>query len=121
MAECGVIDLPEQDLALVRSILKAFVPNRPVFVFGSRATGRARRRSDLDLAIGGDEPLTLRQESQLSDAFDESDLPISVDIIDLSYAKGVFRKRIESEWVPLTAAATTRDHGSDAERTLAAA
>jgi predicted nucleotidyltransferase len=101
MAQRGELDLTRQDLAIVQNILDTHVPGRPVFVFGSRVTGRARRRSDLDIAIGGDGPLSLHQESDIREAFDESDLPIAVDVVDLTAAKGIFRERIETEWLPL--------------------
>ncbi len=101
MAELRVLDLPQQDLEIVREILSRYVPDRPVFVFGSRVTGRSRRRSDLDLAIGGDEPLPLRVQGTLADAFDLSDLPIEVDVVDLNSVSETFRRRIQSEWLEL--------------------
>lgn len=101
MAERGVIDLSETDFAIVRGILEKYVPGRPVFVFGSRANGRAKRRSDLDLAIGGDGSLTLRVLGELAEAFDESDLPIEVDVVDVNEVSETFRKRIMSEWIEL--------------------
>lgn len=105
MASPGVLDLSFSDLEIVQHILQTHVSGRPVFVFGSRVTGRARRRSDLDLAIGGDTPLSRSTMADLREAFDESDLPIEVDVVDLSDATGVFRTRIESEWIPLNLAA----------------
>lgn len=104
MAERGVLDISGPDLAIVQRILKQHVPDRPVFVFGSRANGRTQRRSDLDLAIGGNEPLTLRLQGDLAEAFDESDLPIEVDVVDLATVSETFRKRIMSEWIELTPA-----------------
>lgn len=94
------IDLQQKDLKIVQRILSAHLPGRPVFVFGSRTTGRAGRASDLDLAVGGSD-LTIREHALIDEAFEESDLPMCVDIVPLAQAKGVFRKRIESEWVPL--------------------
>ena len=104
MAECGVLDLPDADLDIVSRILETHVPDRPVFIFGSRVTGRARHRSDLDLAIGGDTPLSLSLEGDLREAFSESDLPIRVDVVDLATASAIFRRRIESHWIPFAAA-----------------
>lgn len=51
----------------------------PIKVFGSRATGRARPASDLDLVVFPPAPNS--ELSNLRFAFDESDLPITVDII----------------------------------------
>jgi predicted nucleotidyltransferase len=50
-----------------------------VRVFGSRATGKNRPGSDLDLALVGADS-GLRAELLL--AFDESDMSITVDVVD---------------------------------------
>lgn len=100
MADAGILDLTSTDMSIVQKILDDLVPGRPVFIFGSRVTGRARRRSDLDLAIGGDTPLGWETMADLREAFDESDLPIEVDVVDLTEAVGIFRSRIEGEWMP---------------------
>jgi predicted nucleotidyltransferase len=100
MTEPGTLDLSPQDLRIVLDILRARVPDRPVFVFGSRATGKALRRSDLDLAIGGG-PMSLSLRAELNEDFDESDLPITVDVVELATASEAFRSRIERDWLPL--------------------
>ncbi len=94
------IDLRRKDLEIIQRILAEHLPGRPVYVFGSRTTGRAGRASDLDLAVGGSD-LTIREHALLDEAFEESDLPMCVDVVPLAQAKGVFRRRIEREWIPL--------------------
>jgi predicted nucleotidyltransferase len=103
------LDLAGEDLRIVAQILLARVPDRPAYVFGSRATGHARRRSDLDLAIGGTAPLTLRQRALLTDDFDESDLPIKVDVVDLNAISPEFRQRIERDFILIRDAAPVRE------------
>ena len=93
------LGLSEQDLHCVLQILSTHVPGRPVYAFGSRATGHARRRSDLDLAVGGASPLSLRQRALLSEDFTESDLPIEVDVVDLNAITPEFHRRIERDFV----------------------
>jgi predicted nucleotidyltransferase len=97
------LGLADGDLRIVTQILCSRLPDRPVYVFGSRATGGARRRSDLDLAVGGSIPLTLRQRALLHDDFDESDLPIKVDVVDLNAISPEFRHRIEHDFILLQA------------------
>ena len=79
-----MIDLAPQHIATVRAILREYAPGCEVRAFGSRVTGGARRYSDLDLAIIGDAPLGLMPLGLLQEAFEESDLPIRVDVIDLA-------------------------------------
>lgn len=99
------LSLTPAELEIVLNLLSLYVPDRPVWAFGSRASGRARRRSDLDLAIGGSSPLPAGLRYELVDAFDESDLPIEVDLIDLNEISAEFRERIEPEFIALTYAA----------------
>jgi predicted nucleotidyltransferase len=103
MAERGVLDLNEDDLHLVQSILHRFVPSKSVYVFGSRATGRTRYLSDLDLLLDCETPIDPSTLQALLEAFDESDLPIEVDVVDLTTIAGVFRKRVLAERIPLPA------------------
>ena len=64
---------------IVLDILAAHLPAETrVWVFGSRATGRARRYSDLDLAIDAGRPLSLDETALLREAFTDSDLQASV-------------------------------------------
>ena len=97
------LGLSEADLRIVRKILDTHVPDRPVYVFGSRATGKARRRSDIDLAIGGTEPLSLYQRGILNMDFEESDLPVFVDVLDLNAIESDFRRRITRDFVLIQA------------------
>ncbi len=105
MAQRGMLDLDENDLHLVRSILQRHVPGESVYVFGSRATGRSRYLSDLDLLLDRTEPLSRKIMSELIEAFDESDLPIEVDVVDLSAVSETFRKRVIAERIPFPMAA----------------
>ncbi len=93
--------LSDGELKLVLQILRAHVPGRPVYVFGSRATGKSRRLSDIDLAVGGSEPLDLLQRALLNEDFAESDLPMSVDVLDLNAITPEFRQRISRDFVSL--------------------
>ena len=89
-----MIDLSPAHLATVRAILLRDAPGVPVYAFGSRATGRARKFSDLDLALLPNQALDWRVLARLREAFEESDLPITVDVIDWTQAGPEFRKRV---------------------------
>ena len=87
----------------MHEILRAHLPqSAKAWVFGSRATGRARRYSDLDLAIDAGRPLTLGEIAQLAEAFSDSDLPYKVDLIDWHAIDDRWRQTILAERVPLT-------------------
>ncbi len=104
------VDVPAGALDAVLRTLAEHVPDRDVRVMGSRASGRARPFSDFDLVIMGDEPSDLRTLGGLRDAFDESSLPFTVDIIEWASASEAFRRVITQEARPLrpTTVATGR-------------
>ena len=78
----------------MRAILQHRAPGVPAYVFGSRATGRARRFSDLDLALLPDQALDWRILAHLREVFEDSDLPITVDVIDWTQASPEFKKQL---------------------------
>lgn len=95
-----MIDLLPEHLSEVRRILSLYAPGRDVVVFGSRATGKARLFSDLDLALSG-EPLAPPQMQALKDAFSASNLPMSVDVVEQAALSEGLRARILREGAPL--------------------
>ncbi len=73
--------LNERELATLRSILGTIPEIKLVYVYGSRAKGNHKAGSDIDLAIM--EPATdLRLRSKIQSLFDESHLPMRVDLVD---------------------------------------
>ena len=97
------IRLAPQELAIVRDIVNRLLPpGYRTYVFGSRATGvRLRPQSDIDLAIEGPEPLPFDVESSLHWAFDESMLPMKVDIVDCASISEEFARIVKETRVPL--------------------
>jgi predicted nucleotidyltransferase len=87
---------------LVLRILRAHLPDgAEAWVFGSRATGRARRYSDLDVAIDAGRSLMLDEEARLADAFCDSDLPYRVDLVDWHGIDDRFRRLVAAQRIRL--------------------
>lgn len=89
------------ELTLVQSILNTWLPTREVRMFGSRARGKPKPYSDLDLVIMGDTPTPLSTMGQLHEAFANSDLPWRVDLVDWADTSPEFRLHIQANCVPL--------------------
>jgi predicted nucleotidyltransferase len=70
-----------------------------VLVFGSRIKGTQQPFSDLDLCIKGEKPIPLADKATLNEAFHESNLPYTVDVIDYHYVSDGFKKIIDREGV----------------------
>jgi predicted nucleotidyltransferase len=98
------LNLPPQSVGMVREILKREIPGVEVWVFGSRIQGRSRPFSDLDLALKGPSQIEPSTLTRLQMAFEDSNLPIFVDVLDLSEVSEAFRHRIEANHMvfPLT-------------------
>jgi predicted nucleotidyltransferase len=105
------IDIAPRDLDTVLKLLACHIPDRDVRAFGSRVTGAAKRFSDLDLVIMGDRPLDLGTRGALVDAFDESDLPFTVDLIDWASASASFQAVIEGQATLVRAASSVSADG----------
>jgi predicted nucleotidyltransferase len=95
-------DLSEKHLALVLMILSQHLPSHAkIWLFGSRATGRAKKYSDIDLLIDIGNAIPIQLLSQLNSAFDESVLPYKVDIADANTITDAFKENIKSQIIPL--------------------
>ena len=88
------VDILPKDLEIVLGILRRFVAGLEVRAAGSRASGEARRFSDLDLIIMTERPLDISVLAGLNDAFSDSDLPFSVDVLDWASIDENFRRLI---------------------------
>lgn len=93
---------PDQ-VRCVRQTLDTVLPGAEVWVFGSRAAGRSRPFSDLDLLLTWPKRLSWAQRAALRDAFDESELPFRVDVVEADALSPTIAQRVDSEKVPLRA------------------
>ncbi len=107
----AMIDLNPGYLAIVKRILVEHVPECEVRAFGSRATWTAKDYSDLDLAVVGKGLLGWKTLGRLKEAFEESDLPMRVDVLDWHDISEDFRRVIEQGYVVVQEAAKQASAG----------
>ncbi len=91
-----MICISEKELKIVLDIIKKLYPKCRVLVFGSRYKWTNKDYSDLDLAIEGEEKISFEEMSKIKDAFEESELNFSVDIIDLKGINEEFKEIVIS-------------------------
>ena len=94
-----LIDLNPTHFETVRRILAEHLPECEVWAFGSRATWTAKDSSDLDLAVVDAAPLGRKTLGQLREAFEESNLPVRVDVVDWHTIPESFHREIERDYV----------------------
>ena len=96
------IDIRTDHLRIVHDVLARHLPDGVrVWVFGSRATWATKDSSDLDLALEGDGEITARSLAALESAFEDSDLPYAVDVVDIQRINEPFRRIVAEQRVPL--------------------
>ena len=103
-----MINLNPNHLKTVRQILAEHVPACEVRAFGSRVTQSAKKYSDLDLAVVGDAALDRSTLARLKEAFEESDLPIQVDVLDWQEISQSFQEVIAKDYAVLQKMPTGR-------------
>ena len=94
-----MIDLSPNHLKTVRQILAEHVPACEVRAFGSRVTQSAKKYSDL--AVVGVTALDRNTLARLKEAFEDSDLPILVDVLDWQEISQSFREIIAKDYAVL--------------------
>jgi len=93
--------LSPSELEEVQSILKKYLDSQKykIWIFGSRAGGKIRKDSDLDLLF--DPSLDLSIRSQLGEAFEDSNLPFEVDLVNRADAANAYKDGIEKTKIEL--------------------
>jgi predicted nucleotidyltransferase len=63
-----------------------------VLLFGSRASGNARERSDFDVGVIGEQPLPFKTFYKLEDLFEQIETLYRIDWVDLNCTSPEFRR-----------------------------
>ncbi len=96
-----MIDLKKSELDTINEILNEKKSKIQVLAFGSRVNGRAKKYSDLDLVLKGDDVIDWEELELLKDKFSQSDLPFMVDIVDWFSISEKFKNIIEKSCVAI--------------------
>ncbi|MFM7630660.1 MAG: nucleotidyltransferase family protein [Alphaproteobacteria bacterium] len=97
----STVALSPDQKAIVQAILSEHLPpTSQVWVFGSRATGKHRPYSDLDLAVKAPQQMPLFLCAALASAFEESLLPFTVDVVDMNTVKDPLKTHIYEYGLP---------------------
>lgn len=93
-----MVNIEEKYFRLLRDILKKY-PYK-FYVYGSRAKGKNRKYSDLDLCYKDEIPTKVILD--LEEELEESDLPFRVDLVFWDKMPPGFQKLIEKDLVYLS-------------------
>ena len=108
------VDIRPDHLGMVQDILREHLPaGIKVWVFGSRANWTTKDSSDLDLAVEGAGILDYKAMVGLEVALEESDLPYTVDVVDLNAVSYEFKKIVEEQRIPFPSKGRQAKVGGD--------
>ena len=88
------MNTPEEAQKMAIRIIRSQVPDPAykVFLFGSRATGKAHERSDIDLGIEGPAPLPYEILSNILEDIEETPTLYSIDVVDFARVPEKFKQ-----------------------------
>ncbi|MDR1327221.1 MAG: nucleotidyltransferase domain-containing protein [Heliobacteriaceae bacterium] len=90
-----MVCVSDDELKIIIEIIKTYASDCDVLVFGSRYRGTHKNYSDLDLAFNCNKTMSINRIAELKEAFEESDLPYRVDVLDYNTVSDEFRKIID--------------------------
>ena len=75
-------------------IIHTHIPHCKVWLFGSRATGKQRSGSDIDLALDNGSIIPWSTITKILIDIDETTIPMKVDLVDLQNVDPEFKTRV---------------------------
>ena len=95
-----MIDLEQKYIEFIKETVSSMLHNYKLYIFGSRVKNRAKKYSDIDLAIDSQE-LTPQIKTKLEFTFENSTLPYEVDIINLNDIDIKFKDLIQKDLIEI--------------------
>ncbi|HBY05653.1 MAG: Type I restriction-modification system, specificity subunit S [candidate division TM6 bacterium GW2011_GWE2_42_60] len=79
--------------------LKYHFPDAKIYLFGSRATGKAKETSDIDLALDAGHELSFREMGRAQITLEHLNIPYKIDLVDCFSATPELKQYIERDRV----------------------
>jgi len=90
-----MIDLEDIYIEFIKNTISAVLPDVEIFIYGSRVQGKARKYSDVDIALKGE--IEFKDLLKVKALFEDSTFPYKVDIVDLDNLKPDFLNIIKND------------------------
>lgn len=94
--------LEDRHLDFIKQTLKKYIkhPDSKVYIFGSRACGRFKEYSDVDIAAASPD-LTFDTKLKIELEFENSTFPYEIDIVDLNTINENFKNLIQNNLIQI--------------------
>jgi len=80
-------------------IIHEIIPGCKIYLFGSRARKDHDLGSDIDIALDANKPIEKKTIYLIEEKIEKTNIPQTVDVVDLHAASGTFKKEIENEGI----------------------
>ena len=84
---------------VIIAIVKKYLPDCTIYLFGSRATGRAKESSDIDIALDNFAVIDRRALRMISDDLEDANIPLEIDVVDIYVSSNDLRAKIKKEGI----------------------
>lgn len=98
MKTASILEAETRATNAIREIAERSLPHASLVLFGSRARGDARRRSDFDLAVMPREGFEDKELIVFSDLLEQSsEIIYQIDLVDMRQASDELKAKVEAE------------------------
>ena len=91
--------ITESQKKKIIALIHAIVPNAKIILFGSQARGTQAIESDIDLALDAGRRLTLSELGEVMGVLEGTNLPYSIDIVDMHAASESIKVSVKKEGI----------------------
>ncbi len=81
------------------AIVHKYLPRCAIWLFGSRATGRQRVGSDVDVALDNGQKIPWHIITKIMLDIEETTIPMAVDVVDLATVDDAFKHNVLKEGI----------------------
>lgn len=92
-------EIKKEHKECISIILKKHFPQARIVLFGSRATGKNRPGSDIDISIDEGKAIDFSRIAQARDELEESSIPYKIDLVDYATMTPEFREEVGKKGV----------------------
>ena len=96
-----MLDIRADIAEKIKEVIYTQLPNCEIRVFGSRSKGTAKPYSDIDIALFTAEAIDEKIMGKIETAFENSDIPIRVEVLDWHRVTDSFRRIITENYLVL--------------------
>lgn len=93
------LELKPEYKAKIIALTSALFPNAKIYLYGSRARGTHRERSDIDIAIDDGKEIGLAEMGEVKEVLYASNVPYRLDVVDMHCIPAYLKAAILEEGI----------------------